>query len=863
MPLGNGDIGVNAWIEPDGDLVFYVGKGDTWSDNGRLLKVGKLRIKLDPPPSLENFEQRLSLQDGTMAVRCGQGDQTTAIHLWVDANHPVIRVSIEGPQPCTATASIELWRTEREPYPACEVSDLLEDRSKPNRLHEEIIVEPDTIIEDLPGRIGWYHHNIRSVGPELTARLQGLWEYFEGRPDPLLHRTFGAVIAARDGERIDSTHLRSPVGKKHQFSVFVLTEHPSSPERWLASLDSAAAEIESQPLEARRVAHERWWSDFWNRSWIHVSESSQPTLVPRGGQNSSPGEIASGETDRVSDAFVVSRAYALQRFIDACAGRGRYPIKFNGSIFTVPHEGKYGDADYRRWGPGYWWQNTRLPYLSMCASGDFEMMRPLFRMYAEELMPLHKFRTRKYTGHDGAFIPECIYFWGPTFTATYGWTAFEQRGEDKLQESGWHKWEWVSGPELVWMMLDYYEHTLDEAFARNRLLPTVREVLTFFDQHYETDTQGKLLMCPSQAVETWWNCTNPMPEIAGLHAVTARLLLLPEHLAAADQRAFWGALRDKLPVLPTREVDGVTMLAPAETFDQKRNIENPELYAVFPFRLVSFDKPNAQLGIEALKHRWDKGNSGWRQDDLFMAYLGLAAQTREYLVGRAHNKHRGSRFPAFWGPNYDWIPDQDHGGVLMRTLQAMLMQTDGKAIHLLPAWPRGWDADFKLYAPYRTIVSGSVRDGRIESLKVEPESRRKDLVIHEPGVTRKRGAHLVPKSTAGRGISVSGTGAEQRSWPTNGDGGNGAPATGGPGRALRSRKSNSRLCPGCSSWMRPANPTVRNDGRGRLYHPILSQARTSLSRVRQDVHDPKTRLPSSACSRPGEARNATGVRAAG
>jgi hypothetical protein len=36
-----------------------------------------------------------------------------------------------------------------------------------------------------------------------------------------------------------------------------------------------------------------------------------------------------------------------------------------------------------------------------------------------------------------------------------------------------------------------------------------------------------------------------------------------------------------------------------------------------------------------------------------MAYLGLTEQVREYIVGRASTKDAGSRFPAFWGPNFD------------------------------------------------------------------------------------------------------------------------------------------------------------------------------------------------------------------
>ncbi len=60
-----------------------------------------------------------------------------------------------------------------------------------------------------------------------------------------------------------------------------------------------------------------------------------------------------------NEGEIISQGYALQRFITACAGRGTYPIKFNGTLFTVDFE---GDPDYRRWGPEYWLQNTRLMY---------------------------------------------------------------------------------------------------------------------------------------------------------------------------------------------------------------------------------------------------------------------------------------------------------------------------------------------------------------------------------------------------------------------------------------------------------------------------------------------------------------------
>lgn len=44
MPLGNGDITLNAWTLADGSLHMLVGKQDSYDRNGRLLKVGGLTL---------------------------------------------------------------------------------------------------------------------------------------------------------------------------------------------------------------------------------------------------------------------------------------------------------------------------------------------------------------------------------------------------------------------------------------------------------------------------------------------------------------------------------------------------------------------------------------------------------------------------------------------------------------------------------------------------------------------------------------------------------------------------------------------------------------------------------------------------
>jgi len=126
-------------------------------------------------------------------------------------------------------------------------------------------------------------------------------------------------------------------------------------------------------------------------------------------------------------------------------------------------------------------------------------------------------------------------------------------------------------------------------------------------------------------------------------------------------------------------------------------------------------------------HRY--GPLGWQQDDTHLAFLGLAQQTRGYVHTRASRSYEEARFPAMWELAHDWIPDQCQGGNLVMAVQTMLMQCEDRKILLFPAWPKQWDVEFKLNAPYKTTVEGSLRDGKLVDLKVIPQDRRKDVKL--------------------------------------------------------------------------------------------------------------------------------------
>ena len=722
MPLGNGEVGVNAYFDGDaGRLHLLVARTDAWDELGRLVKLAEVCVGgFAPCAGDPNYAQTLDVERGLVTRRYGAENERTEIDLWVDVERDVVVVESRTDRPSAPNAFFYLWRDEDAgTIENAEVSDLFWGSKTPAQ------IRPDVVMTD-PGaenRIAVYHRNVKTPYFDEVSKTQGL-DDFPGRVDPLVDRTFGCVVSCEGAKRESGNRLVAPEGIANRFEIAAwTTPSAESPEQWRAEAIKLLDDAKSVSIESRRAARDKYWREFSDRSWVRFS----------------PNESASAtEEERAAlanETFVVSQGYALQRFIMAAHGRGNYPIKFNGGLFTTaPLNGGAGRHDYRRWGPGYWFQNTRLSYYAMPQSGDFDLMKPFFDMYFG-LLPLCEYRVKKYFGNDfeGAYYPECIYFWGDVFPETYGLVSWSAK-DDPLQESRWHRWEWVGGLEIAFLALDYYDYVEDEAFLKEKAIPFSISILKFFDSFYKVDPEtGKLKMSPSQACETWQDCDDAAPEIAGIRAVVARLLALSDDQLPESDRAFCEKLLAETPALPLLKdaETGETLLAPAARFDMRRNVENPELYSLFPFHLYGFDKPDLDLVQRTMEKRANKGFTGWDPDDVQYAALGDRENLRSYLSRRAAAKDPTMRFPAFWGPNYDWTPDQDHGGILCVAAERAVLQSYGDKIYVNPACPKEWNAEFKFRAPRNTTVEGKIADGKVVELKVDPSERAKDIVICE------------------------------------------------------------------------------------------------------------------------------------
>lgn len=362
------------------------------------------------------------------------------------------------------------------------------------------------------------------------------------------------------------------------------------------------------------------------------------------------------------------------------------------------------NPDHRDWGAPYWFQNTRLLYWNMLAAGDFDMMRPFFSMYRNAL-ELQKQITGKYYGHEGAFFPETTNIFGGYTLLDFYWGDMTPH-EGTEPRNRYVRYYWQGALELSAMMLEYYEYTGEEEFLRETAVPFAEQILLFYDRHFPRDGKGQLRITPTHSLETYWDdVCNPSEQLAGLRAVLKRLLGLKETQITPEQRARWERFYGEIPELPVGTDENGAYLEVAEAYGSHRyNNENPELYAVFPYKLCGVGKEYTELAKGAWDRRKSTFNYCWSQNGIHAAYLGLAEEAKDAVISHFSNQAQDARFPAFWDKGNDWLPDLDNGGSAMSALQAMLVQCEGEDIKTLPAWPKEWSVDCRLHVTGQRTV---------------------------------------------------------------------------------------------------------------------------------------------------------------
>ncbi len=725
MPLGGGDIGLNVWVE-NNDILFYVARSGTFDENNSLLKLGRVRLQLSPNPfeGGANFKQELHLNEGYITINGTKGNQATQIKLWVDVFSPVVHVEINSKQAISATAIYESWRHKDR---------ILKGRENNQNSYKwapqgEVKTSKDTIGFQ-KNAVQFYHKNQANTVFDVTVKQQGMDGVKDQLFNPLKNLIFGGQLQGTnfipagnsEGKYIDTDYKgwklesKSPA-KKQELILTLHSQYTESVDDWGTGLKSAIAEAKKYQKEAFSKT-QQWWKDYWKRSFIHLN-TNRDTLTQQVGRN-----------------------YQLMRYMLGCNSQGNYPTKFNGGLFTydpsLTDSTQRFSPDFRNWGGGtHTAQNQRLVYWPMLKSGDFDLMKPQFYFYLQ-LLKNAELRSEVYWSHKGACFTEQLENFGLPNPAEYNWKR-PSNYDKGMEHNAWLEYEWDTVLEFCLMMLETERYAGEDV---KQYIPFIESSLMFFNEHYQYlakqrgskafDANGKLVLYPGSGAETYKMAYNSTSTIAALKTVLSRLLELPEEYMSKEKRAEWQTMLSRIPAISFREFNGHPTISPAKLWERINNTESPQLYPVFPWGIYGVGKPGLDTAINTFKYDTDvlkfRSHVGWKQDNIFAARLGLTAEA--WQLTSAKLRDSGRRFPAFWGPGYDWTPDHNWGGSGMIGLQEMLLQVSGRRILLFPAWPKDKDVHFKLHAPYQTTVEARWKNGKLQFLKVLPEARKKDVEI--------------------------------------------------------------------------------------------------------------------------------------
>ena len=682
MPCGGHDIGMNVWVE-DGDVLFYVSQSGWFDENNTLLKAGRWRIHFNNKPAAGTFEQRLCLDDGAVYITLGD----MKIRLWADVAEPVVFCDISSKKKVKTTLSYESWRYKDRNITKAECQQT----SYKWTLPDGTVTFADSI-EVLSNNLHFYHQNRNETVFDYTVKREFLEEVKDQLYNPIGGLRMEGTMKI-NGLLYKGTHDGEYAGTDYRAWDFCGETKKGGFSICLGKATCSAS------ISKKRSA--QWWHQYWQRSWI--------------------------QTDNQEAAEIV-RNYELFRYMLGCNAHGQWPTKFNGGLFTfdplyvasppaLPNrEGATEEIytpDYRKWGGGTMTaQNQRLVYWPMLKSGDADMMKAQLDTYLR-MLPTAKLWAQHFWGHGGACFPEQIENSGLPNPAEYG---KPKPGQDRgVGRNAWLEYEWDTALEFCMMSLQAREYAPETSWDKYE--PLIAECLKFFDEHYQYeankrgaktfDANGKLVIYPGSGCETYKMAYNPSCTIAALKAVLEK----------------WGkdsAMLSRIPDIPTRVIDGDTCIAPAIVWERIQNVETPQLYPVFPWRIFGLGLPGLQTAVNtytkdphALEMRSSKG---WKQDNIWAACLGLTEEAR-----RLNLEKLGSgpyRFPAFWDPGFDWAPDHNRGGAGMIGIQEMLLQeTPEGELLLFPAWPKEWNAKYHLHATGGRIIEAEINNGKISLTK--------------------------------------------------------------------------------------------------------------------------------------------------
>ena len=764
MPVGNGRMGSLVWTTPS-QLRFQINRADVYANNSATNSFFErhndycggcaffdIDFGVESPPFPETgFPQRLSIYDGVLTVEAA--DITARIFGWPDRDVMVVSVDDRragtAGRPAPLAAALRMLRYETK-YFGRDLEAFARD-------HVVTVQRGD--------------HTASSRLITGDGRIALTQEFREGDFCCKSAVTVQVVGKASVARIVNETDVALETAGPGSYTLLIASSATFDPHgdvlaAAFANLDAGGAKGAAVLLEETRNR----WHSFWSRSFIHLSSADgEADFVERSYSyflylmaSSSRGKLPPKFNGMLWNTGGDLRTWGAQHwfanlscYYEALPASGRFELM--DPMFDM-YSGMFDScsvAARQQWDS----QGMFIP-----ETAYFDGLEKLPGDIAAEMTDLYLLR-KPWEQRSKRFMD----FAQTKHAHSSRWNW--------IQAGKWENGRWVltergSGPygavthnfgttaKVAYLYWRRYEYTLDRAWLSARAYPMLKAGAEFYRNHpnVKPGSDGRIHIHWANSNESVYGARDTDEDLSAMRGVFAAAARASELLGVdAPLRGEWRGMLAKLAPLPTS--DDPEALKPVD-YRGPRVFVRGLKPAVKPgglqpdanslpmwfFDLCNVESRDAGL-LEIARATFDgypRNGMNPRMPVGVLSKLPIAAaslgradavrvmlpnQIRAIAPERA-TAYRGggvlaNRMTLREGPQ---ALDAERLGRAAEALHLALLQSNPPApgedpvLHVFPAWPKDWNARFRLLARGAFLVSSAIEDGKVGFVEIESQA---------------------------------------------------------------------------------------------------------------------------------------------
>lgn len=760
MPIGNGHMGSLIWTEPS-TLKFQINRNDVFAENcqtnsfpERDKDYGSGCAYLDVDfgdvgPDIfigEAFRQHLSVYDGVLTTS-GSGVSARVI---AHPKHDVLAMEVRDTRPGSEGAKIDLRMLRYEiKYLAAQNFELAKNHSVKvvNRNQSAT-----SILQIRGGRIAL-----------IQVFQEGSFYNASAVVVQIVGRRSKARYANDSIVRLDT----SP-GKGKWTILIASAASFQSEEDVVAKAIAHLDAVQEQTFFQMTTTGQIWWHDFWSKSFVRIS-----------GPDGSAAEVQRNYIYYLYVMGACSRGTYMPHFggmlwltngdmrqwgaqhwwhNESCYYNPLFPA--NRPDILEPMFATYSGmrescalAAKQQWGS----QGVYLPETTW-----FDGLETLPEDIAAEMRELYLMRkpwdkrSERFRYYAEPKIPHnSRWNWKGKGKWVNGHFVWRDRG---IGPFGPVSHIFSSGAKIAYLYWIHYEHIQDRKFLEEQAYPMLKGVAEFYRNfpNLSLGQDGKYHIHYVNNHEPVLGAQDTQEEISAMMGIFPMAVRAAEILGTdADLQERWRDVHAKLTPLPTNATPGATVTRrPGEPERWisglppvlSGNLGAPRVIPALFFDLCcveTTDQQMWQLGQATFQALYPKGIDAsivvteLSADSTAAAHLGRGEDMQFLLLSQIRNSDPARGFCDFAGsgapailPNRMTLREGpgaigvERLGRMSEALHAALLQSNppepgGQPIlHVFPAWPKTWEAQFTLSARGGYLVSSSITNGGVEFVEI-------------------------------------------------------------------------------------------------------------------------------------------------